>query len=538
MLRINLATNFLYFCFGIVFFVSLASCGHPSNKVGSGANSGLLRRALRGEPTSLDPAAAPDNFSFQVLQDLYEGLTTESPAGSVLPGVASSWTVDSTGTQYTFELRADARWSNGKPVRAQDFITAWQRVVDPKHGSPVADDLRPIAGAEAIIKGQLPPSALGVYARDNNHLLVKLEQPAAYLPQLLSHSSAFPIYSEASARARTPENWISNGPYVLLNWQPGTKIEIRQNLNYWNRASVHIPRVEYQFVADEASQFARYRADEIDLTDTVPANAIPMLRDQHDAELVIAPYLGTVYYGLNLSVSPIAENLKLRKALAMAIDRSRLVDVLGFGQTPAYGFLPPGIWNYAPQSWQWKDLSDANRVAEARTLYLQAGYKLNSPVHLRVLFNANPIIRRTAVLIASMWKETLGIETELDDEEFRVFLHSVRDKSRWEVARLGWTADFNDASSFLNVFRNGSANNYVGYADPSFDSLLDDAASTRDSEHRRTTLEAAERLLLDDYAIIPIYYLVSKRLVKPYVLGVKPDLMDRVPSKALTINVH
>jgi oligopeptide transport system substrate-binding protein len=137
-----------------------------------------------------------------------------------------------------------------------------------------------------------------------------------------------------------------------------------------------------------------------------------------------------------------------------------------------------------------------------------------------------------------MWKETLGIETELDDEEFRVFLHSVRDKSRWEVARLGWTADFNDASSFLNVFRNGSANNYVGYADPSFDSLLDDAASTRDSEHRRTTLEAAERLLLDDYAIIPIYYLVSKRLVKPYVLGVKPDLMDRVPSKALTINVH
>jgi len=183
-------------------------------------------------------------------------------------------------------------------------------------------------------------------------------------------------------------------------------------------------------------------------------------------------------------------------------------------------------------------LPDADRIAEAKRLYAQSGLATNSPIHLRVLFNSNPVIRKTAVVIASMWKETFGIETELDDEEFRVFLRTVQDKSRWEIARLGWTADFNDASSFLNVFRNGSASNYVGYSNAAFDSLLDEAASTPDPQRRRSTLEAAERLLLDDYAIIPIYYLVSKRLVKPYIQGVKPDLMDQVPSKALTILAH
>jgi len=532
------SSRFTAFALGISLFISLASCGHPSNKLNNGAGTETLRRGLRGEPTSLDPTGAPDGFSFQVLQDLYEGLTTASATGSVLPGVASSWTVDSSGTQYTFDLRKDARWSNGTPVRAQDFVRAWQHVVDPKQGSPVADDLRLIAGAGAIITGQLPPSALGIYARDDTHLIVKLEHPAAYLPQLLSHSSTFPIYSDASAKARNPENWISNGPYILDSWQPGTKIEIRKNSFYWDNANVHIPRVEYQFVSDETSQFARYRSGDLDLTDTVPANAIPMLGKDHRMELVIAPYLGTVYYGLNLSASAIAGNLNLRKALAMAIDRAQLTQMLGFDQAPAFGFLPPDIWNYTSQRWQWKDLPDADRIAEAKRLYAQSGLATNSPIHLRVLFNSNPVIRKTAVVIASMWKETFGIETELDDEEFRVFLRTVQDKSRWEIARLGWTADFNDASSFLNVFRNGSASNYVGYSNAAFDSLLDEAASTPDPQRRRSTLEAAERLLLDDYAIIPIYYLVSKRLVKPYIQGVKPDLMDQVPSKALTILAH
>ncbi len=188
----------------------------------------VLHRGLSGEPATLDPAAAADTFSYEVMDDLYEGLTTESPSGEVIPGVASSWTVSASGTQYTFQLRPDAQWSNGNPVRAQDFIAAWQRTLDPKQGSPVADDLRLILSAPAIIAGKSPVSRSGVEARGDSVLIVHLEQPAPYFPQLLSHSAAYPIYSDASARSHDPATWVSNGAYVLAGWSPTTAVELTQ----------------------------------------------------------------------------------------------------------------------------------------------------------------------------------------------------------------------------------------------------------------------------------------------------------------------
>ncbi len=520
---------------GLCLIAGLWGCGHPTNPPTSAEP---LRRGLSAEPSTLDPAAAADNFSLEVVRDLYEGLTAESPTGEVIPGVASSWTVDPSGMQYTFQLRADARWSNGKVVRAQDFVTAWRRVVDPKQGSPVADDLRLILGAAAIIAGTIPPTALGVDAPSDHVLIVKLEQPAPYLPQLLTHAAAYPVYSDATARNHDPKTWVSNGPYVLSGWSPGTAVQLTQNPAYWDRAHVHIPRVDYQVVSDENSQFSRYRAGQLDMADTVPANAIAALRSQHSTELVIAPFLATAYYGLNLSAPPLAANLKLRQALSMAIDRKRLVDSLAFGQTEAYGFVPPGTWNYGSQSWPWKGLSDAERIAEAQQLYAAAGYSGGNPLHLRVIFNANPVTRNIATIIAAMWKETLGIETALTDEEYRVFLQSRHDKSRWEAARLAWVADYNDASSFLDTFREHSPNNDTGYANHAFDALLDDAARTKDPQRRRKILEAGEKMMLGDYPVIPLYFYVSKRLVKPHVLGVQSNPLNHIPSKALTLQPH
>jgi oligopeptide transport system substrate-binding protein len=520
---------------GLCLLATLWSCGRSDNPRDSVE---LLRRGLGGEPSTLDPAAVADNFSSEVIQDLYEGLTTESSTGAVVPGVASSWTVDAGGTQYTFHLRSNARWSNGKPVRAQDFVAAWRRVVDPKQASPVADDLRVIAGAASIIAGTSPAAALGVEAPNDGVLIVRLEQPAPYLPQLLTHPATYPIYSDASARGHNPATWISNGPYILSQWLPGTAIKLIRNPYYWDTGSVHIPQVEYKVVSDEHSQFDRYRAGLLDLTDTVPASAIASLRSQHSTELVIAPFLGTVYYGLNLSKSPFSSNLKLRQAIAMAIDRKRLVEALGFGQAGAYGLVPPGTWNYSSQSWPWRGLDDAERTAEARRLYSEAGYSLNSPLHLRVIFNSNPAIKATAIIIASMWKDTLGIDTQLTEEEYRVFLESRHDKSRWDVARLAWVADYNDASNFLDILRAHSPNNDPGYVNESFDALLDDAARTPEPEHRQGILQNAERIMLADYPIVPLYFYVSKRLVKPYVLGVQANPLNRVPSKALTLQSH
>lgn len=518
--------------------MALSACSQHAGHSTATPSIAVLRRGLAGDPASLDPAGASDTFSTQVLQDVYEGLTSESPAGDVVPGVASSWTVDATGTQYTFQLRPDARWSNGKRIRAQEFVAAWRRVVDPKQGSPVADDLRLIAGAGEIIAGRSPPTALGVFAPSDSVLIVKLEQPAPYLPQLLTHSATFPIYSEASARAHGPSAWISNGPYVLSGWQPGTNVELVQNENYWDRLAVHIPRVRYQVAPDQNSQLASYRAGQIDITDMVPSNAIPSLRSEQSKELVLAPFLGTVYYGVNLTAPPFASNLKLRKALAMAVDRQRLVNALAFGQASAYGLVPPGTWNYDPQPWQWRGLSDAARIAEARRLYREAGYSTNTPLRLRLLFNTNPAIKQTAIIIAAMWKEDLGIDTELVDEESRVFLQSRHDRKSWELVRIGWTADYNDASNFLDILRENSPNNDPGYANTSFNQLLNEAARTADPQIRRRLLEAAERVMLADYPVIPLYFFVSKRLVKPYVLGVQSNPLDRIASKALSIAPH
>ena len=501
---------------------------------GSHLEHNTLRRGLGGEPSTLDPALAADYFSTEVLRDLYEGLVAESPEGDIRPAIATTWTINPDGRRYTFTLRPDARWSNGKPVRARDFVLSWRRVVDPKMASPVADDLRLIRGASEIIAGKASTASLAVQAVNDSTLVLELERPAPYFLQILAHSSAYPIYSEANARSHDEATWISNGPYVFRTWSPGTEMVLTKNQSYWDRANVAIPEIRFIFIPDEISQFARYRADQLDLTDSVPPNAADALRRERPGELVISPFLATAYYGLNLAVGPLHSNIKLRQALAMAIDRKRLTASLQFGQPPAYGIVPQGTWNYSPQEWPWKNLGDSERIAQAKLLYAQAGYSPTTPLHLRLLYNSNPVIKNMAVASASMWREVLGIDTELADEEYRVFLQTRHDKTRWEIGRFAWTADFNDASNFLDIFRRQSSNNEEGYANERFDELLDIAAATPDSQVRRTILEQSERTLLDDYPIVPLYFFVSKRLVKPYLRGVRINPLNHIASKALS----
>lgn len=531
----NAASPHAFALLGTICVVWLVACSsHDDSRI----ELETLHRGLSSEPSTLDPAAAADNFSQEVLRDAYEGLTSESEDGSVIPGVASSWAIDSTGTQYTFEIRPDAQWSNGQPTTAQDFVLAFQRIVDPSHASPVADDLRIIAGAAAIINGTLPATKLGIYAKSMRTLVIKLEKPAPYLPQILTHSAAFPVYSLKSAGSHDSANWVSNGAYVLSNWSHGNSIELKKNPFYWDRQNVHIPKVQYQFISDDNSQFARYRAGQLDMTDTVPANAIPTLRSQNSKELVIAPFLATAFYGLNLTGPPFASNVKLRQAVAMAIDRKRLVESLGFGQAEAYGFVPPGTWNYNSQYWQWKNMSESERVKEARRLYAEAGYSTERPLRVKILLYDNPVIRNTAILVSAMWKEVLGIDSAVTEEEYRVFLESRHDKSRWDVARLGWLADYNDAGNFLDVFRSNSINNDAGYKNSKFDSLMDVAASTADPDVRRQLLEQSESIMLSEYPIVPLYFYVSKRLVKPYVSGFRANPLNRVTSKSLRLEAR
>jgi oligopeptide transport system substrate-binding protein len=498
-----------------------------------------LRRGLGGEPGSLDPAAAADSFSLEVLGDLYEGLTAESADGNIVPGVAESWAVDATGSRYEFHLRHDARWSNGAPVCAQDFVNAWRRVVDPKQASPVADNLRVVLGARDIIAGHAPPSSLGVSAPRDDLLEVVLTRPAPYFPQLLTHYSTFPVFSESAARSHDSKTWVSNGAYVLVRWVPGGTLQLAKNPSYWDRDHVGIGNVVYVPLPDENAEWLRYRAGQLDLTQNVPAPALASIRAERPNELHIAPFLGTMYYAFNLRSAPFKNNVALRKALVMAIDRRAILQYIQpFGQQPAFGFVPKGTWNYESQFWDWVDTPDAARIGNAQRLYAAAGYSKAVPLHLKLLFNSNPGIKQLAIAVAAMWKETLGVETELIDEEYRVFLDSRKDSSRWNVVRLAWLADYNDAGSFLDTFRAGSPNDDSGYDNPQFNALIEEAENTADTQKRRAILESAERVMLADYPVIPIYFYSSKRLFKPYVHGETPNPLNRLYSKYLQVEAH
>ncbi len=521
-----------------VAYLSLCACGSgntgtPISPV-SPNSTNTLRRGIGGEPATLDPALATDSFSFEVIRDTYEGLTTESADGLVIPGAAASWVISESGTTYEFKLRPNLRWSNGARLNAADFVRAWQRVVDPHIGSPVADALLPIAGASEIIAGRLPPSALGATAVAGDSLVVRLKEPTPYFLQLLTHTALFPIYSQASAEAHSSANWVSNGPYKLRAWVPGESITLTKNPRYWNEHSVQIPNITYVVVADENAELRQYLAGQIDVTESVPSNSLSTIKSQRPKELYVKPFLGTAYYALNLNKIEFRDNRLLRKALAMAIDRKLLATrVLNFGQKPSYGFVPPGTWNYTPQHWSWSAMDDGERIAEARRLYRQAGYSSNHPLRIRMLINSNALIRAAALATASMWKSALGVRTIIIEQENRVFLQSRRDPTLWDVARLGWTADYDDASDFLDIFRSGSPNNDARYSSGKFDDLMNEAARTADPTKRRTILERAERQMLSDYPVIPIYSYVSKRLVKPNVGGVHQTNMDRLYSKYL-----
>jgi len=259
-----------------------------------------------------------------------------------------TWTVDSGGTRYVFHLRPDARWSNGAPVRAQDFVNAWRRVVDPKTASPVADNLRIVRGAEDIIAGKSPADSLAVSAPSDDRLEVTLIRPAPYFPQLLTHYSTFPVYSESAAKSHDAKTWVSNGPYVLSNWVPGGLIQLSKNLSYWDRPHVGIRNIVYVPLSDESAEWLQYRAGALDVTQSVPLAALPIIQKERASELHVAPFLGTLYYAFNLHSGPFKGNLALRKALTMAVDRRAILKALQpFGQEPAFGFVPP---RRAPQT--------------------------------------------------------------------------------------------------------------------------------------------------------------------------------------------
>jgi len=508
-----------------------AGCGDRAPDGSRVADEGVtFHRGNGAEPATLDPHRAEDSASFEILRDLYEGLTTGTVEAKVVPGTAESWDVSPDGLTWTFTLRADAAWSNGDPVTATDFVAGFRRTVDPATASTYAQVLFPVKNAGAVNRGDLPPEALGVSAPDGRTFVVELAAPTPYFLSLLTHSATYPlhrasfaVHGEDFVRAG---NMVSNGAYALDEWAVNSFVRLRRNPYYHGAENVQIDTVYYYPIEEHSAELQRYRAGELDFTQSVPNNQYDWIQANLGDELHVTPYLSTYFFVLDLTERPF-DDARVRQALAMAVDRQTLVEkVLGGGQQGAWGLVPPGVDNYASAEYEWRDWPEERRLAEARRLYREAGYSADNPLEARILYNTSDNHRKIAVAVQEMIRSALGADITVVNQEFKVMLETRKEPSRWEILRYGWTGDYNDPYTFLEIFRSDSPQNPAWYANPEFDRLLENASEEVDMDRRARLLRDAEQLLINDYPVIFAYFYVARHLVKPWVSGYRANIMD------------
>jgi len=506
-------------------------------------NDTVLRRGNYSEPQTLDPHRSEGIGSANILRDLYEGLVSEAADGTLVPGAAESWTISADGCHYRFRLRDDGRWSNGEPVRASDFVYALRRVVDPRTGSKYSQVLSPVVNATAITAGQLAPDSLGVRALDDRTLDIDLVGPTPYFLGLLTHASTYPVYApsiEANGdRADRPGNLVGNGAYLLSEWVVQSHIRLDRNPLFHAADEVAIDTVYYLPTENVSSELKRYRAGEIDWTYDIPVTQIRWIRENLPDEFRTGPYLGMYYFGFNTTRPPFADQPGLRRALAMVVDREAIVEkLLGTGEPVAYSLVPAGTWNYTPQRFDWADWPMEKRREEARRLYREAGYSDDHPLEIEIRYNTQQDHKRIAIALAWMWQDALGVRAHLVNEEWKVFLQNRRFRAVTQVFRAGWIGDFNDAMTFLEVFQSRHGINDSGYANPAYDALLAQAAREPDTARRRELLQQAEAMALADTPTLPLYGYVSRRMVKPWVVGWAPNIMDHHPTRYMRLLPH
>lgn len=495
------------------------------------ASEQWIRRGNGEEPQTLDPHLAEGVPSTNILRDLFEGLTTASPDGRIVPGAARHWDISRDGLTYTFYLDPEGRWSNGEAVTAEDFVWSWQRAVDPQTGASNSRMLSPVLHAEAVFAGQMPATELGVSALNETTFQVRLADPTPYFLGLLTHPTTYPVWREGvdshGAGHVRPGRLISNGAYRLDEWQVRAHIGLVRNEHFRAADEVIIERVNYYPFEDENTELTRFRAGDLHWTYQVPSGQFAWLEEHMGEALMVTPWFGSYFFSYNLTRPPFKDNLALRQALSLAIDRQILTErVSRFGELPSFNLVPPGLPGYVSPVPDWAAASQAEREAEARRLYGQAGYGEGRELLVELRYNSSENHRRIAVAVAAMWKEVLGVRTRLVNEEFRVFLQNRAQRRVTEVFRSGWVGDYQDAFTFLELFHSAHGRNDAGYANPRFDRLLERIASERIPASRRNLMAEAERMILADQVILPVYNYVTKRLIDPRLKGWQENIMD------------
>ncbi|EPF0313627.1 oligopeptide ABC transporter substrate-binding protein OppA [Enterobacter chuandaensis] len=508
------------------------------------AEKQTLVRNNGAEVQSLDPHKIEGVPESNVNRDLFEGLLVTDVDGHPAPGVAEKWE-NKDFKVWTFHLRKDAKWSDGTPVTAEDFVYSWQRLANPNTASPYASYLQygHIANIDDIIAGKKPVTDLGVKAIDANTFEVTLSEPVPYFYKLLVHPSVSPVPKSAvekfGEKWTQPANIVTNGAYKLKDWVVNERMVLERNPQYWDNAKTVINQVTYLPISSEVTDVNRYRSGEIDMTyNNMPIELFQKLKKEIPKEVHVDPYLCTYYYEINNQKAPFTD-VRVRTALKLALDRDIIVNkVKNQGDLPAYSYTPPytdGMKLVEPEWFKW---SQEKRNEEAKKLLAEAGYTADKPLTFNLLYNTSDLHKKLAIAVASIWKKNLGVNVKLENQEWKTFL-DTRHQGTFDVARAGWCADYNEPTSFLNTMLSDSSNNTAHYKSPAFDKIIAETLKVSDDAQRADLYAKSEEQLDKDSAIVPVYYYVNARLVKPWVGGYTgKDPLDNISVKNLYIIKH
>ena len=487
------------------------------------------------EPETLDPALITGQPEGRLVNALFEGLLRFDCHGKSTPGVASSWEISHDRKTYTFHLRPDARWSDGKRVTAGDFVASWRRTLDPVTASAYSYQLFAVEGAEEYARGTQPDfSKVGVSAPDESTLRVRLRQPTPYFLDLCAFPTLYPVRTDLIARDGDgwvkPGRLVGNGAFLLEDWRINDRVSLRKNPVYWDAPSVRLRTVDVLPISKANVAYNFYAAGQADLLmdkGLAPPSLLDALKERPDFHA--APFLGSYFLRFNCAKGPFTD-VRVRKAFSMALDRKRLTTkITRAGESPAVSFVPPGIPGYRPPE------GLLENTAAARRLLAEAGYTGGRGFPLTTyLYSEGELNEGVAVELQAMWREVLGVTVQLARQEWKVYLNSLGSLD-FGIARSSWVGDYPDPNTFLDLFLSGSGNNRTGWSNPAYDALIHRAAGEGDPGARFAILREAEEMLIRrELPLAPLFFYVGIQLYDDARLGgIEANVLDEHPLREI-----
>ncbi len=499
----------------------------------------VYNRGNDTDPTTLDHHKTSTVAESNIMLDLYEGLVTYAADASVVPGVAESWETSEDGLTYTFKLRQDARWSNGDPVTANDFVFAFRRLQDPATAAPYANMHFSILNAESVNKGEKPAADLGAEAVDDHTLRITLNAPTPYFLEMLAHQTGLPLHQASleqhGADFVQPGNLISNGAYKLDAFTPNDKITLSKNENYWDAANVAIETVNVIPFEDRSACLRRFEADEVQSCSDIPAEQMDYMQQNLGEQVRIAPYLGTYYLPVKVKKEKLSDP-RVRQAISMVIDREFLAEEI-WRETmiPGYSLVPPGINNYGePVFLDYKDMDILDREDAAKKLLEEAGVA-EGDLTIELRHNTGSNHKNTMTAIADMLKN-VGIGATIVEMEGTGYFDYMKQDGDFDMTRAGWIGDYSDPQNFLFLFESDNLGfNYPRWENAEYDALMEKAETTTDLDERAGILRQAEALFLKEVPAIPILYYSSRSLVSDRLSGWEDNLLNRHLTRYLAL---